>query len=44
MEVQLEDTLFYLETPINARELAEGVAKIALKQLKEKFLKKKTRN
>ena len=35
MEGQPEATLFYLETPSNARELAEEIAKIALKQLKD---------
>ena len=37
MEGQPEATLFYLETPSNARELAEEIAKIALNQLKEKL-------
>merc|ERR1711954_601309 len=41
MEGQLEATLFYLETPSNARELAGEIAKIALNQLKEKLNKKK---
>merc|ERR1711954_215543 len=41
MEGQPEATLFYLETPSNARELAEEIAKIALNQLKEKLNKKK---
>ena len=36
IEIQPEATLFYLETPSNARELAEDIARIALKQLKEK--------
>merc|ERR1712082_352919 len=42
MEGQPEATLFYLETPSNARELAEAIAKIALNQLKEKIKEKKT--
>ena len=42
MEGQPEATLFYLETPSNARELAEEIAKIALNQLKEKLNEKKT--
>ena len=37
MEGQPEATFFYLETPSNARELAEEIAKIALNQLKEKL-------
>ena len=43
MEVKPEAPLFYSETPSNAKELAEDVARIALKQLKEK-LKQKNRN
>ena len=42
MELQPEATLFYLETPRNARELAEDIARIALNQLKEKLKEKKT--
>merc|ERR1711954_46326 len=41
MEAQPEATLFYLETPSNARELAEDIAKIALNQLKGKLKEKK---
>ena len=42
MEGQPEATLFYLETPSNAWELAGEIAKIALNQLKEKLNEKKT--
>ena len=42
IESQPEATLFYLETPSNARELAEDIARIALNQFKEKLKEKKT--
>ena len=42
IESQPEATLFYLETPNNARELAEDIARIALNQFKEKIKEKKT--
>merc|ERR1711954_195890 len=37
-----EATLFYLETPSNAQELAEDIARIALNQFKEKLNEKET--
>merc|ERR1711954_204808 len=37
----MEATLFYLETPSNAQEMAEDIAKIVHNQLKEKLKEKK---
>ena len=36
MEGRPEANIFFLETPSNAKELAEDIARISLKQLKEK--------
>ena len=40
MEGQLEAQIFYLETPPNAKERAENIARISLKLQKEKLKEK----